>query len=342
MNILALIPIHPVKCLLAIAVFALTACQENLPEAAAEIPSQTEAQVIRPASVESLQAYFQALDYDWNELDKGIPPFILECFPSDLDDSLSTRQRKETFFMSLLPMVLLANQAIREERATLLRLLETYRRDHVLSAEEEEWLRQLTRSYGLRGDPLTDHRTRSILLRRVDTLPPSLVLAQAANESAWGTSRFAREGNNLFGQWTFTPGTGIVPRNRPAGATYEVRRFANLEDSVRGYFRNLNTHSAYRELRITRQKLRETGRPVTGKALARGLKRYSTRGEDYVREIRAMIDHNDLAEVNRVTLGTEPEGVTTAIGPGTGAGLLTSRYHLTGRRLTAGVQSKAD
>lgn len=319
----------------------LSACQEKLPAQAASLLDKSDIQVIQPASVESLQAYFQALDYNWESLQQGIPPFILEQFPNDLDDSLSTKQRKETFFMSLLPMVLLANQAIHEERTTLLRLIDTHRRNHELSAEEKDWIRQLTRSYGLRGDPLTDHRTRTILLRRVDTLPPSLVLAQAANESAWGTSRFAREGNNLFGQWTFTPGTGIVPRNRPAGATYEVRRFENLDASVRGYFRNLNTHSAYRELRQTRQELREKGRPVTGKALARGLKRYSTRGEEYVQEIRAMIEHNGLAEVNRVVLGRDIPAVTEAVGPG-GAGLLSSRYHITRRQLTVAEKPTID
>ena len=320
--------------LLVAVLLVLPGCQENLPAEIAEPPDRSDIQIIRPSSAESLQAYFQALDYNWENLDQGIPPFILKQFPDDLGESLTTKQRKETFFMSLLPMVLLANQAIREERATLLRLIDAYQRDHELSPEEKDWIKHLTRSYGLRGDPLTDHRTRTILLRRVDTLPPSLVLAQAANESAWGTSRFAREGNNLFGQWTFTPGTGIVPRSRPAGATYEVRRFEDLDASVRGYFRNLNTHSAYRELRQTRQKLRENGRPVTGKALAKGLKRYSTRGEEYVQEIRAMIDHNDLAEVNRVALGKEIPAVTEAVGPG-GAGLLSSRYHMTRHAVTA-------
>jgi len=341
MNILSAIHKYRLPALLSAVGLCLAACQERLPEQNNQLPADSDIQVIRPASVERLQAYFQAMDYKWEQLDRGIPPFVLKRFPDDLDKSLNTRQRKETFFMSLLPMVLLANQEIREERTTLLSLLETYRQDNELSAEEQAWLKRLARSYGLSGNPLTDHRTRTILLRRVDTLPPSLVLAQAANESAWGTSRFAREGNNLFGQWTFTPGTGIVPRHRPPGATYEVRRFADLEASVRGYFRNINTHSAYRELRQTRQKIREQGRPVTGKALARGLQRYSTRGEEYIREILAMIDHNDLAEVNRVTLGVESPTATQAVRP-SGAGLLSSRQQIIGGRLTSAQTPTAD
>ncbi|MCK4535608.1 MAG: glucosaminidase domain-containing protein [Desulfuromonadales bacterium] len=319
---------HRLNWLFSCAVLLITGCQDKLPnhEEATRLP-ESQIQVIRPATVDGMQAYFQALDYRWENLNEGVPPFILEQFPDDFDKSLQTDQRKETFFMGLLPMVLLANQSIMEARRELLAMLERFKGTHTIEAEDQEWLQELTNAYGLRGNPLTDHRTRTILLRRVDTIPPSLALAQAANESAWGMSRFAKEGNNLFGQWTFTPGTGIVPKNRPPGATYEVQRFKSLNASIRGYIKNLNTHSAYRGLRLTRGELRAAGKPVTGKALAGGLSRYSTRGAEYVQEIRAMINHNDLSVLNQTALNFSMKHATEAVGP-SGSGLLASRYQV--------------
>jgi Bax protein len=330
-----------VNWLLSCTLLLMTACHEKLPgpeeeprqvqthqvRESTEGPARDQIQVIRPATVDGMQAYFQALDYRWDKLDEGVPPFILEQFPDDFTANLHKDQRKEAFFMSLLPMVLLANQTIQQERRELLAILKRYQETHTLPDEDREWVRDLTRAYGLRGNPLTDHRTRSILLRRIDTVPPSLALAQAANESAWGMSRFAREGNNLFGQWTFKPGSGIVPKNRPPGATYEVQRFKSLYASIRGYLKNLNTHAAYQGMRIAREKLRQAGKPVTGKALARYLTKYSSRGAEYVREIQAMIRQNNLSEVNQVSLNFAMPDATEAVGP-SGSGLLTSRYHL--------------
>ncbi|NIP49271.1 MAG: flagellar biosynthesis protein FlgJ, partial [Phycisphaerae bacterium] len=167
---------------------------------------------------------------------------------------------------------------------------------------DRERIREIAERYGLRGRPLIDHRIRSLLLRRVDTLPPALVLAQAANESAWGTSRFARLGNNIFGEWTFKPGTGIVPEGRPEGATYEVRKFKSIYQSIRSYINNINRHNAYRNLRRIREKLRKSSKQVTGTALAKGLEKYSQRGEAYVKEIQLMIRQNNLERINTASL----------------------------------------
>lgn len=321
----------------------LTACQEISPEPGSQSLSlpTTDIQMIRPSTVDGLEAYFQALNYHWKSLDQGVPPFILEQFPDNFNAPLNITQRKRVFFMGLLPMVLLINHEVANERRTLLALLKQHKETGDLHLEQAEWLQRLADSYGLRGNPLTDHRVRAVLLRRVDTLPAALVLAQAANESAWGTSRFAREGNNLFGQWTFTPGTGIVPKGRPPGATYEVRRFRDLEDSIRGYFTNLNTHAAYRELRKTRQTLRTQGKEVTGKILAGGLSRYSSRGYAYVREIQSMIDHNNLERLNQVALGNIQSDATETVGP-TGSGLLSSRYQINRQDVAAAAPPTVD
>ena len=125
------------------------------------------------------------------------------------------------------------------------------------------------------------------LLKRVDIMPTSMALAQAAEESGWGTSRFSREGNAIFGQWTFSDAEGLVPLKRQAGRTHKVRAFRSLLDSVRSYARNLNTHQAYRKLRTVRQQMRRDGTAVRGRRLIETLTSYSERGVDYVKGLRA-------------------------------------------------------
>ena len=132
------------------------------------------------------------------------------------------------------------------------------------------------------------------LLLRVDDVPRSLVLVQAAKESGWGTSRFAREGFNFFGHQCFNPGCGFTPRRRTKGRTHEVARFESTGDSVRAFVHNLNTHPRYAEFRKQRSALRASGQPLSGMTLAAGLIGYSERGQAYVDEIRQMIRHNEL------------------------------------------------
>lgn len=256
---------------------------------------------IRPETVSGLETFFKNIDYSWSQLEKGVPPFILEGMPADINGPVSTTTRKRAFFMGLLPMVLLANQEIAREREEIVQILERYRVMETRAGDQQR-LDEIMARYNLRGNPYTEQRTRTRLLSRVDTIPPSLVLAQAANESAWGTSRFAQAGNNLFGEWTFRPGTGMVPDNRPAGETYEVRRFSSLYASIRSYMNNLNSHNAYAKLRDIREKLRHSRQPVTGLALAQGLYHYSQRGDDYIDEIQAMIRQNKLSLANTAFL----------------------------------------
>lgn len=202
--------------------------------------------------------------------------------------------RKEAFINYLSPLVANVNQEISKERQ---RALELEQKDH-LTLAQRAWLRKLAKKYRFKKfDPVNpDWRS---LLTRVDTIPPSIVLAQGANESAWGTSRFAREGNNYFGQWCFRSGCGIVPENRGSGKKHEVARFDNPTDSVRSYIMNINSHRAYRELRAIRETLRKENEAVTGIALAAGLSRYSERGQEYIDELKAMIRFNGLDELDR-------------------------------------------
>lgn len=304
--------------------------------AADQLKGQDNTQTIRPETTSGLQAFYQSLDYDWRQLEKGVPPLILESIPADIVHSVSTASKKRAFFMGLLPMVLLANQEIEEEREKILQILERHRTRN-LGSDDMEHLDAICSRYGLRGNPLIDHRLRTRLLRRVDTIPPALVLAQAANESAWGTSRFAQRGNNLFGEWTFRPGSGIVPEDRPSGETYEVRKFTSIYESIRSYMNNLNSNGAYRKLREIREQLRQAEEPVTGIALTTGLLKYSQRGEEYVGEIQSMIRQNRLSLANNAFL-RQPETDRIISIRTSGSGLLSSRNRIIGH-LSSTVQN---
>ncbi|MBE0575012.1 MAG: glucosaminidase domain-containing protein [Desulfuromonadales bacterium] len=304
------------------------ACHLLTDEAAAQQIDHDRAQTIRPETTSGLQAFYQTLDYDWMQLEKGVPPLILENIPTDITYSVNTASKKRTFFMGLLPMVLLANQEIEQEREEILLIFERHSTG-TLSFDDRQRLEAIANRYGLRGHMLNDHRMRSRLLRRVDTLPPALVLAQAANESAWGTSKFAQRGNNFFGEWTFRPGTGIVPEDRPPGEIYEVRKFSSIYESIRSYMNNLNSNGAYRKLRDIRERLRQAEQPVTGIALTTGLLKYSQRGEDYIVEIQAMIRQNRLSLANSAFL-RQPETDAAIRTRTSGSGLFSSRNRMIG------------
>ncbi len=258
--------------------------------------------VLAPASHRELSSFLASNSYSWDSVESGVPPFILETLPPDLKELKTIEEKKRLFFLSLLPMVLMVNEEIHTQRKELMAILRHYDNGLPLSPEQWERLYLLTGEYGMDENPLTDPLARRSLLRRMDTLPPSLVLAQAANESGYGTSRFALEGNNLFGLWTYARGTGIVPLKRPPGQTYEVRRFPTLYDSVRAYMNNMNVHRAYRSMRELRSLLRSRGLDLRGVDLAAGLRLYSARREAYVKEIRSIIRGNGLSRLSSAEL----------------------------------------
>ncbi len=191
-------------------------------------------------------------------------------------------------------MILLANDEIGVEREQLLIIDKQFAQQKSLSLSQLHTLQVLTSRYKVKYDSVQLAETINKLINKVDIIPADLALAQAANESAWGTSRFTQVANNIFGEWTFIKGQGIVPLDRPAGATYEVQKFTTIYDSVRSYLHNLNTHSAYRQLRQLRAQYRDTDSHPEGMKLAEGLMRYSTRGEDYIKELQAMMRTNKL------------------------------------------------
>lgn len=207
------------------------------------------------------------------------------------------KQKKAAFFGYLLPMVQKVNASITEERSRILAIQQKQTEDLPLT---EDVLIMLCDRYEAKCDKGSTQKSIANLLLHVDAIPPSLALAQAANESAWGTSRFARKANNYYGQWCFTKGCGLVPNQRNAGSHHEVRKFDSALGSVKSYIHNLNTHRAYKNLRAIRAQQREVNQTVTGDALAVGLMSYSERGKHYVDEIRAMIRHNKLAQYDEL------------------------------------------
>jgi len=164
--------------------------------------------------------------------------------------------------------------------------------NETLSEEDMARLEWLEEEY--RVKPTQPLKTKLLaLLQKIDVLPVELVLVQAANESAWGTSRFARKGYNFFGLWCFSKGCGFVPNRRNDGASHEVAKFDSLSRATYTYMRNLNRHDAYADLREIRSRLRANQIPITGVALAEGLMNYSERGAAYVEELQTMIQFNE-------------------------------------------------
>ncbi|MFA5516743.1 MAG: glucosaminidase domain-containing protein [Desulfuromonadales bacterium] len=290
----------------------------------AENPS---VETLTAASHRELSAFFATLDYNWESVTEGVPPIILQTLPSDLPEIRQPDEKKEIFFLTLLPMVLLANEEISRKRQDLEAIFAASDQGGLIAQEDRQRIATIGAEYAVEQDPLMDIEGRKRLLQRLDIIPPSLVLAQAANESGYGTSRFALLGNNLFGEWTFAAGTGIVPINRPDNQTYEVRRFPSLYASLKSYMKNLNTHWAYRSFREQRAQMRAAGIPLRGVDLASGIESYSIRGKDYVRDIRTIIRRNRLHLVSSATLRDAPAT--------TGAGLLSSRLNQPSRRTPA-------
>lgn len=216
---------------------------------------------------------------------------VLDPTPPDFKAIRDTAERKAAFFAFLLPLVEQENRRLLRMREQLSAISE--RADAgKLTQRDLEQLEEWAQRYGVEEGPL--EQTLDRLDRRVNTLPPALVLAQAASESAWGTSRFAREGYNYFGQWCFKAGCGIVPKRRLEGAYHEVTRFDSVRESVAAYFHNINTHSAYHGLRLLRQEKTARREPFSGHELAGKLTSYSERGAPYIEELRSIMRSNQL------------------------------------------------
>lgn len=235
---------------------------------------------------------FERPDADQLTID-GLPPVpkigVYDELP-DFSKYNDVQEKKTEFFSYLLPLIEAENIRILHMRAKLFEIEEKFNAKTLSDADRKQ-LANMVDYYEV--DPsLPADEQFAILKRRVDVVPEMMVLVQAANESAWGTSRFAQRGLNLFGQWCFREGCGIVPGQRPEGEIYEVAKFDSVNQSVRSYMRNINTHPPYTDLRLLRERKRLRDQEIRAIELVEGLGSYSERGDEYIEELQAMIRVN--------------------------------------------------
>ena len=223
-----------------------------------------------------------------------LPQNPVTVFP-DFTKIANVDDKKRQFLDYMQSFLDAENQEIRILRSRLLEIRKNIERG-TQSVKEIAEVASLSETYRIDHKGMTIATMTDELLLRVDLIPVSMALAQAANESAWGTSRFTIEGNNVFGQWCYEEGCGIVPSRRISGATHEVRYFDTVEKSVKSYFLNINTHVSYTYLRDLRFKMRERGLKLDPMSLSIGLGKYSQRGTSYVDEIQRIIIQNNLRE----------------------------------------------
>ncbi|MGA0392709.1 MAG: glucosaminidase domain-containing protein [Rhodospirillales bacterium] len=254
-------------------------------------------------SAQTLWKAYRQMNYDFKavvEEDARVPRVALAKPPRDIGAVREVQKRKAIFFKTVLPLILKVNEEIRADRRRLWKIRYRKSTGQPITAVDRLWLVVMSERYKVKRDDV------NALLKRVDIVPPSLALAQAAEESGWGSSRFVREGNAIFGQWTFSSQNVLEPKDRDEGETHGIKTFANLTASVKAYMHNLNTHRAYREFRASRFTLRRVGAPLDGLVLATKLKRYSERGWAYVLSLRSIIEGNKLRGLDDARLRDKP------------------------------------
>lgn len=275
----------------------------NAPSSIAAKPTQlAKPETVRIlASVAKVKDAFSSAGYHLDAVRRGqiaVPRVLHASLPHDLPKMQRAQERKAVFLRYMLPYVLEANNAVRKQRERLLSLEKKHKSGQRLGEVEAMWLDALFDEYRVKKGEF------DALLKRVDTVPVSLALAQSAVESGWGTSRFAQQGNAPFGQWTTKDHPGMVPLERKEGLTHKVRAFESLSNSVDSYLRNLNTHRAYQGFRNVRYKARSAGKPVDSVEIAKTLSKYSEKGMVYVTLLQGIIKKNDLQSLDDARLGT--------------------------------------
>lgn len=248
-------------------------------------------------SVKSLRLLFDGLGFDLAAVPKGmpVPRVLVSQLPTGLKAMKSVKHRTRMFRKILLPLVLQTNETILRDREKLLAFRRKIQIGVSPTVEENGWLWSLARHYRVRDGDL------DALIERVDAIPPSLALAQAIEESGWGTSLYARKGNAIFGQETsLAASDGMDGRYR--GRRFKIKAFASLLEAVNAYARNLNTHPAYAAMRVERAMMRARGERPRGPILAGTLLRYSERGPAYIRTIRTIMGNWQLQALDAAQL----------------------------------------
>ena len=241
----------------------------------------------------TIKQLFEDTNYTLKDVRKTklVKPVALTLLPNEIKMIESTSKRKEFFIQIVLPLILKENSNIKIDRKRLFSIINKSNN----TVLEKKWLEKKYKQYGV---PSRDLSTLKI---RMDEVPVSLALAQAAKETGWGTSRFAQEGNALFGQWTWS-GEGLKPKDADKSEGHKVMKFNVLQASVRAYQRNLNTHSTYKDFRQERAKLRDKGEPLDSMILSKFLNKYAETGDQYVEVLQKIIKQNNLQDFDDAKL----------------------------------------
>ena len=236
---------------------------------------------------------FKEVNYNLKDVreTKLVKPIDIGLLPNEIKNIGNTKKRKEMFIKIVLPLIVKENNKIRVDRKRLFTILNKNSNTDI----EKKWLEKKYKQYGVRKNDL------STLKVRMDEIPVSLAIAQAAKETGWGTSRFALKGNALFGQWTWS-GEGLKPKNADEGKDHKVMKFHSLQLSVRAYLRNLNTHSTYKNLRKARTELRNQNKPLDSFILSKHLDKYAETGSQYIEVLQKIIEQNNLKDFDEARL----------------------------------------
>ena len=244
-------------------------------------------------SAATIEELFKSTNYNLEDIRKNklVKPISLTLLPAEIIKIENTKKRKEFFIKIILPLVIAENNNIKSDRNKLFSILNKIKN----TKAEQDWLNSKFKQYGVVNKDL------STLKIRMDEVPVSMAIAQAAKETGWGTSRFAQEGNALFGQWTWS-GEGIKPSDADNGSTHKVMKFNVLQASVKAYQRNLNTHSTYKGFRSARAELRDKGEKLDSMILSEHLDEYAETGKEYVKILQQIIRQNKLIDFDDAKL----------------------------------------
>jgi len=231
-------------------------------------------------------------DIDYIKKNKRVPNIIIAKFPNDFKNIYSSSLKKELFIKVALPLIVKENENLISQNLKIERLKNRF---SSINRREALWLRKKMEEYEVRNNSIGE------LLMKIDAIPVSIALSQAAVESGWGSSRFASEGNALFGQYVWGDGKGIVPEERSEDEIHKIKSFKNLQSSVSSYMKNLNSNFHYDEFRLNRYVMRKNGINLDGIYLAEFLYNYSTE-EDYPEKIKKIIQSNGLDDFDEVKI----------------------------------------
>ncbi len=251
-----------------------------------------------------IDSLFKEVNYNLKDVreTKLVKPVDIGLLPNEIKNIGNTKKRKNMFIKIVLPLIVKENNKIRVDRKRLFIILNKNSNTNI----EKKWLEKKYKQYGVRKNDL------STLKVRMDEIPVSLAIAQAAKETGWGTSRFALKGNALFGQWTWS-GDGLKPKNADEGKDHKVMKFHSLQLSVRAYLRNLNTHTTYKNLRKARTEFRNQNKPLDSLVLSRYLDKYAETGSQYIEVLQKIIEQNDLKDFDEARLLPESKDLESLI-----------------------------